>query len=427
MVVDHDRVMGEWSGHRWQDVPRTAALYCDDVRLMESLYMAGECERIYWKNRDRILRLTGWKWWNGDNPHTVYFTQGVLKRVAPGRRLPALLSLIERVRELGGGPSSPVGMLNSLFRASLQRPLRESTDTMPISRVWRGARIQAAVRHSTEYGPSDLWDMRSAFPNALRSTWVPRKWRHYTARMGEGLPDTQAAYVRAIVHIPWMMYGPLPDVGLHHPNFPTQTFVRGIWELSELKAAEAVGCTVFVLEYWTAHYFSQPFAEWGNLVDDLRESVSPHAKGLVKFAANRYVGRFAMDGHRERSRHVNGKEVWTVEKGQCLPESLSVHGMVTGSVRSTLYMEGIHPYPAHFIFCHTDGVALDMTAYDALGVPPSNHWRPKASMERLLLISPERYAYDPGVTERGRWRYVIAGVPEEADRRGFFVKRWAKG
>lgn len=417
-------MVGEWAGTAWSDVPAKAALYSNDVRPMHPLYESGQCEKVWWKKPQRIRSLTGWRWWDDRNgPHTVYFLRQTLSALPDERRFPAVLEFVNYVRSQGGAPGSPVGMLNGLLRISLPSVLVESCAMAPVHRLWRGARVQQRKGMNAEYGPTDLWDIRSAFPTAFREVPVPRRWKHYQGKGQEPLPDVEAAFVRAIVHVPWMMYGPLPDVALPHPDFPTG-WLRGVWTLDELRSAEAAGCDVFVLEYWTADTFRHPFRAWGTLVDELRASVSKDGARLVKMAANRYVGKFAMDGHRERSRMIQGTETWTVEHGHKRPESLAIHGQVTGNVRAKLYTEGIQPYPAHFTFCHTDGVALDATS-EELGHPPDGSWQVKAYMERLLLINPQRYAYRPGAEDRepGDWRYVVAGIPQPGAE-GFFATRW---
>lgn len=426
-VVDSERVVGEWTGDQWKDVPRKAALYANDARGMRALYQRGECEAIYWKKAARVRSLTGWKWYHPSG-HTVmvYYIKGTLSKVPEAERLAALLAFVGHVRSIGGSVSSPVGMLNSLLRVSLPHAFTESSDEVPTGYIWRGSRVQQANRVAAEYGPTDLWDMRSAFPSALASTYVPRKWREYECKPNGELPDVPSGYAWAYVRVPWMMYGPLPDVMLHHPNFPTECFLHGVWSFDELNAAREVGCDVFPVRYWVGSSYRQPFAEWGRMVNELRGTIDRNAVGLVKLAANRYVGRFAMEGHRERSFiDKTGKERWIVEKGQHRPDSLTVHGLVTANVRSRLFLEGIYPYPAHFVFAHTDGVALDAT-FEELGYhPPTPKWQAKAYMEKLLLINPQRYAYVPAADdlEPGDWRYIIAGIPEESGE-GFFHRRW---
>lgn len=162
------------------------------------------------------------------------------------------------------------------------------------------------------------------------------------------------------------------------------------------------------------------------MVAELRAAVPESSVSMVKMAANRYVGRFAMDGHREHSRMVNGELEWTIEKGHRRPESLTVHGLVTASVRATLFRDGIYPYPFHFVFCHTDGVALMADAAIDRRPPPRETWRIKAYMERLLLLNPQRYAYRPGADDPEPWRYVVAGVPEPVAA-PFFLRRWNRG
>ncbi len=429
-VVDSRTVLGEWQGRRWNKVPRKAALYCNDMRAMEPMYQRGECEKIWWQKKGRIKMLSGWKWWRetGD-PIRIYFLHGALDKTAEPERLGAILDMVSFVREQGGGPSSTAGMLHSMFRANLPAPLYESALEMPAESIWRGSRVQRRDKAAHEYNMIDLWDMRSAFPSALRSVPVPRKWKRYGIAGGgynPPLPQTEAAYIRAKVHVPWMMHGPLPDVGLHHPTFPTETWLRGVWSLDELKAAEAVGCTILIEEFWTGNHFSEPFRDWGNLVDELRGVMRPESIRLAKMAANQYVGRFAMDGYRMRSRMVGRQEAWIEEAGWKRPDSLTIHGLVTADVRTQLFTEGIYPYPVHFVFCHTDGVAL-MAESEAIGHPDDTKWTVKAYMEKLYLLTENRYAYRPGAEdfEPGDMRYVVAGIPEQVAE-PFFHKRWER-
>lgn len=427
-VIDENTVQGEWDGMSWADVPRKAALYANDTRAMRILYAQGKCEAIYWKKSARIRSLTGWKFYHPKGyTNQVYYLRSALARVPEHERLSAILAFVDFVRGLGGGVSSPTGMLNSVLRVSLPDSFRESSFGVPVDYIWRGSRVQQVTDMRSDFGPTDLWDMRSAFPSTLSHTALPRKWREYESKMGEDIPGAESGFAYAYVHVPWFKYGPLPDTMREHPDFPVDQFIHGVWSLDELRVAESVGCEVLMLRYWVGSSYRHPFEEWGRLVTELRESIDRNAVQLVKMAANRFVGKYAMDGHRERSYiDKTGKEKWIIEQGHKYPDSLTVHGLVTSEVRSRLFAEGIHPYPAHFVFCHTDGVALDAGA-EALGHPPTPDWQVKAYMERLLLVNPQRYAYRPGAEdiEPGDWRYVVAGVPQPGAE-GFFRKRWLK-
>jgi hypothetical protein len=423
MVLDADTVVGEWEGNRWRDIPKRAVLYVDDAPTMRPMYDAGEVEAIYWKKPGYMRSLSSWKWEHSDgHRHTIYDLRGTLKK-APDR-LAALLAFVDRVRSLGGAPTSPPGMLHALTRLSQVSEFREQGARFPGTFLWRGSRIERGRHDKMTFGATDLWDIRSAFPHALRTAHVPRKWRHVVT---DRIPEVESGFARARVDVPWFMHGPIPDVAKHHPDFPVETYLRGVWSLDELRAAEAVGCTVRVVEAWIGNSYRQPFADWGRLVDDLRASVPLSTVPLVKMAANRYVGRFAMDGHRERSRYVNGELVWIVEAGHKKPDSLTVHGLVTADVRARLYIDGIYPYPAHLVFCHTDGVALLTDASVDRRHPPLDRWRVKAFMERLVFLNPQRYAYQPGADDLGTdpWRYVCAGVPDEVAG-DFFRRRFLK-
>ncbi len=427
-VVDENTVAGEWGILPWLSIPRKAALYANDTRAMRVLYARGECEAIYWKKSAKIRSLTGWKWHHPNGYSVqVYYLNSALSRVPEHERLSAILAFVDFVRGLGGGVSSPVGMLNSLLRVSLPKTFIESSFQVPGEYIWRGSRVEQVKDMRSDFGPTDLWDMRSAFPSAFARTALPRKWHEVEAKMGEAIPEVESGFAYAHVHVPWFKYGPLPDSMFQHPAFPVEQWVRGIWSFDELRVAESVGCTVLMLRYYIGNSYRYPFEEWGRLVTELRESIDRNAVQLVKQAANRFVGKYAMDGHRERSYiDKTGKERWIIEKGHKYPDSLTVHGLVTSNVRSRLYAEGIYPYPAHFVFCHTDGVALDVNA-EALGHPPTPSWQVKAYMERLLLMSPQRYAYRPGAEDidPGDWRYVVAGIPQPGAE-GFFRKRWLK-
>lgn len=427
-VIDAETVVGEWAGNRWRNIPRKAALYVDNISTMRPMYHAGDVEAIYWKKRGHHRTLTSWRWFHpiDGHPHTIYYTKGTLARVPVEQRLAAILEYVTFVRFHGGGVSSPVGMIGGLMRTTLARPFMESSSNVPTDSVWRGSRVQRDNLTRSEYGPTDLWDMRAAFSSTLADLKVPFKWRRYEG--DKYLPDQgENGYARARVHVPWFAgeRGPLPDLSQPHATFPVNITLHGVWSFAELRAAEAVGCDIWLYESWTGNGFREPFKEWGGLVEELRSAVSLDARPLVKLAANRYIGRFAMSGNRERSRMVNGKEIWTAEKGHTRPQSLAIHGLVTGGVRADLFTDGIYPYPAHFVFCHTDGVALVADEYTESTRPPDDRWRVKAYMDRLLLINPQRYAYQPGVEDLdpGDWRYCIAGVPDEVAQ-GFFERKW---
>jgi len=424
VVLDTRTVVGEWVGRMWNDIPKRAVLYVNDAPTLRPMYDAGELEAIYWAKPGRLRKLSSWRWDHPDrHRHSIFILQGTLSKVPVEHRLAAVLAVIDKIREWGAAPASPVGMLNALQRISMTSTFRESSANAPGEYLWRGSRIERGKHFAVEYGPTDIWDMRSAFPRALTEVSIPTRWRRYKA--GKDLPEVESGFCHARVNVPWYMYGPLPDVWLANPTFPVETKLSGIWSLDELRIAQATGCEISPREYWVGNTSTQPFAEWGRMIDELRASVPESSVKIVKMAANRYVGRFAMDGHRERSRMVNGELEWVVEKGHRRPESLTVHGLVTADVRSTMFVEGIWPYPAHFIFCHTDGVALMTDASIDARPPPSKRWRVKTFMERLLLLNPQRYAYRPGPEDPAPWRYVVAGVPEEVAE-PFFLRRWGK-
>lgn len=424
-VIDARTVVGEWSGVTWKDIPPRAVLYANDTRDVRPMYDAGIVEANYWKKPGYMRTLSSWKWIHSDgHPHTIYDLRGTLRRVDPVERLAAILGYVDAVRAYGGAPSSPAGMLHMLTRITAPTKFRERSGRFPGTFLWRGSRVERSKHRQTEYTACDYWDMRSAFPTALRNVMLPGHWRHVVT---DTIPHVETGFARAKVDIPWMMYGPIPDLGKRHPDFPTETYVRGVWAFDELRMAQAVGCTVTVYEAWIGNAYRQPFSVWGQLVDELRATVPRAAVPVVKMAANRYVGRWAMDGWREHSRMVNGDPHWWAENGHRRPESLTVHGLVTANVRSFLFIDGIHPYPAHFIFCHTDGVALMTDETIDARPPPDDHWRVKAFMERLILLNPQRYAYMPGAddVDPEPWRYVCAGVPEEVAE-PFFHRRLQK-
>jgi|ERR1700675_1325922 len=415
IVVDCNRVIGEWEGERWKDIPSSAVLYANDVRDVDVRYQTGELIGNWWKSIGN-KRRTSWTY----RKQRIYFIRGTLDAIPIEQRLPTLLEFVGTVRDAGAAVGSPVGMLRSLQRVHCETAFIESSYGVPIQHVWRGPRIQQSSAVRGQFESVALWDIKSAYPTALTNVQVPRRWTDHTAMPHERIPDVPAGFALAIVRVPWMMYGPLPDVGIKHPtkNFPTDTFLKGVWSFDELHAAEAVGAEIFLLRYWIGNHYRQPFQEWGSIVRDLRANVGPDAERLVKMAANRFVGTLAMDGHQEHSWIENGIEQWSADSGRAHPTSLTTHGTVTSAVRAQLFQEGIHPFPGHFVFCHTDGVAL--LAEDMI---PSPRWVIKALMDALYLINPERYAYrtfpDP------KLHYITAGIPDIFAGR-FFERAWLK-
>jgi hypothetical protein len=424
---DSETVIGEWSGTRWADVPRKAHLYANNAADLRPRYQTGDLEARRWVRgtRSGYGRITGWTWNGPHGVHTITNLRGDMNRVPIPQRFQVLDEWASYMRSFGANVSSPSSTVSSVIRAGLDAPVYLAQDEdLPTDQLCRGSRIEHKGGVRAEFGHSYLWDIASAFPAALISLRVPnRRWREYPMGPRSPIP-TDPGFGHAVVHVPSMPLGPLPDKW--NPirlRFPTDDVLEGIWSLDELREAERVGCRVMLMSVWVSRQFATPFAEFGQLLADMRNNLSEGALRIAKRGANGQVGTFAREGHQLRSRYINGiEEVWEYG-GHCKPKGLGIHAQITGAVRSKLFGEGIAPNAEQFVSCHTDGVILQVTDTQLLGtgcgIIPGD-WDIKRDMEKVYLLDAQRYAWE----DSEGTHYSVAGIPSESVER-FFMRKWA--
>jgi hypothetical protein len=211
-VLDAETIIGEWSGTRWADVPRKAALYVNAKRDLGGRIDSGEIRSRYWI---RFLtderKLSGFDWVSpSGNAHRIHFLRDELDDYSTDERIEGLLAYVSMVRQANANVGSIAGMMGSVARASLTRRIRLPHDaTVPADSLWRGGRIEPRKGVRAGFGATVLWDMANAYPTRLANLHVPSGWAEYDASAHEKIPE-EPGFARALVVIPQMMLGPVP-------------------------------------------------------------------------------------------------------------------------------------------------------------------------------------------------------------------------
>lgn len=410
-VVDSRRIIGEWIGERWDDVPRKAALYVNArIDIHDRIINGDLTASVWYRANGRPSRISSWIWESpSGNVHKLYHLEGALDNVPIGFRFPAIVEFVDMVREAGANVGSLSGMMGSIERATITTTVRVPLDLgIPANRLWRGSRIQKRSGIQAHFGPTNLWDMPNAYPMRLAGLAVPVAWKEYPGHPRMDIPDEEGVAFAYVV-VPPMLYGPVPDTSMRR-KFPTDSELTGFWTLTELRAARDSGARVYLLRVWMGTVYRHPWRRWGNTVREMRHRAGAGARSLVKKGSVQYVGSIAAHGEVRHQRYVtpDHAETWTVGAPR-MPQAVAVHGLVTARVRTDLFTDAIERWGPSFVSCHTDGALLLDDERIVVG-RTSEEWRNKRKMQEVIILDAQRYAWrDYG----GEWHYVFAGIPEK--------------
>lgn len=416
IVTGPRTVRGEWPGHEWRKVPRNAVLYTPSHREVWPLVVAGLATAKRWKAHGIVsVDYDGRK---------IVNLRGELDDLSTPAKLATVIEWVQFFRDHGANIGSPGGMNYSLWRSTLHRKVVEYGD-VPGEHLILGGRQD--YQRMGEFENVELWDLTAAYGSTLGALMVPRKWKHHAGSFWN--EEAREGFARAIVRVPRMTWGPLPVPGLPYGSrllatgappprerFPIDRTLEGVWSHDELREAVRVGCDVEIIEYWSGVGARPVFAEWWQLMLEARETLSEAANRLVKWAANSLWGRFAACGSGSVIWYEDGWKHREKETRKVNPASLTIAGLVSGRVRARLYAEALDAWDFLAIACHTDGVWLPAgVKMEPNGGAPGN-WRIRYGSDRLLLLGPQTYRY---LGTDGRWRYVLAGIPDRAKERIF--------
>ena len=447
LLLNGEQAIGEdGEFHRLLNLPQDMRVFGSHEQVWDLLFTQGVGEALCWENEPIKWRPTKLKepgWINRGSDVRV------LRLDFPFDTRQALNGLIRWRDWLADYGASPQGSLGgsawSLLRARLGRTLFTSGGEPPPIRATIGGRMEVGPQGAPAsfQGRLQHWDLPAAYANVIGGLQYGGWWNRLPSNATQAHLDSLAVdhvvFARCRVDIPEQHIGPLPErprgrihgrlAWLFDPvPYPTGRTMQGVWTWAELQAARDHGCHIRLLEAWLhlpdpTHRY--PFRPWLESVKAGRD-MKGFAGAMAKATGNALWGQFVISSGR---RTVNG---WTKENGENRyarskrvptkggrPRAYDLGEYVTGLVRAELYrfMAGSGP---RLICAHTDGGWIQQTSFDPY---EREGWRVKETATQLRLIGPQTLAYKQG--DRGRWRYVVSGVPPQQARE-VFETQWAE-
>ena len=406
-VVSPSRVIGEWSGDTWDDVPKGAKLYTDEVKTLWSEVEAGRARVKLWKSTNRREKERGQATSIMYRGYTVFLTRGALEGLAEGDALYSLSQLADFYRAYGANIGSIPGMTKSLWRATLPRPLIECAPDFPQDALVLGGR-QGLIGRG-RYHDVRVWDLSAAYASTMGELLIPRRWHRYAS----GFPlDVPSGFARAEVTLPRVAWGPLPYRERRRMVFPIKDTLEGFWTLDELRACHEIGCRVTIRELWAAHGYRSAFDAWWTAIREGRKSLTGPAEKMLKASSNSLWGSFAAAGYPLWEYFEGGKHKITKAGGTLKPQSLTIAALVSAKVRARLFLEALADKP--IISCHTDGVVT----FGGVDLSPAHAgpgtWRLTNECYYVDILAPQVMRY---ITTDGEEIYKVSGAtPERAPK-----------
>lgn len=282
--------------------------------------------------------------------------------------------------------------------------------------AYRGGRVE--VHRFGATGPAEVWDMRSAFPWAMRQGRFPvGAWEASREIEPEGIYDATVECKGAV--------GPLP-VRCDGANvYPVGRF-RGTWFGEELAS---VGVRVEKVHAgWRAREFENPFNAYVDLLwaarhGDERVPIVQAAKLLLNslYGVIGHNGIVAGLATVTRKCKLEGRYVapgvvaWEIDKGQSLGANPAWSGIITSRVRRRL-LEAASAQVGRLVYMDTD--SLFLTGH--LGAPLGpldqgdglGQWRIQSTLDDMEMHAPKVYA----MRHLGTWRYRAKGVSTKLNK-----------
>lgn len=337
-------------------------------------------------------------------------------------------------------PGTMGGSSMSLLKARLNKKL-VCSHSWDISRLKQsaGGRITNGPNGPGDYsGVLTHWDLPAAYATEIGTVRYGGRWFQsgtHRAHLDDMHAKRVPIFIRARVYIPrGLAFGPLPTrprtplhplkaLLLQHSGrrYPTGKTVQGIWTYEEILSAEAVGCSVRIIEAWKhSSPMESPFRFWWAAVREGRE-MNGMAGLLAKTTGNALWGMFAMDPsiRGTTSIHYKPKGSKRIQTRKPKPRpyplpAVDLAEIVAGRVRARLY-GAIVSLGEDLLCAHTDG----LWATGASQLP--GDWRAKDRASEMQLLDPQRYRY----WSRGKPSVIYSGVPIEQSA-ATFERKWAE-
>jgi hypothetical protein len=429
LLVDHETVIDE----RCLQAPLVDA-------LAAGVQVWGDAGRLRELTRDGHGSAVLWRFvaigWHPDRAADVWPVRGlqIEQPENPAETMHGLRTWRNWLESYGAAPAGSLGGSGmSLLKATLRKPLWTAVGDVPPIRYTLGGR-QEAVPPTPRLIAGRLrhCDIAAAYAVTLGHAryggrWDRHDWRPLFRLMAEKDPTT-LLYARAVVDIPELAFGPLPDRprkqlgaaaqlfwALDQDAYPVGRRLQGTWSWAELMAAEAAGCRIVrVLDVWlhSASGIDRPFEAWLDAVMRGRE-LGGFAGRLAKATGNATWGQFAIAKGQKKIVAKGRDELVKLRGGNPSQRAFDLAEWISGSVRARLHAGMMHA-GADLICAHTDGL---WTA----GAPVPG-WRVKRTRDadELRLIDAQHLSHRK---RGGEWEYVVAGVldPEE-----WFERHWSR-
>lgn len=426
LLMGDGRVVGEHGDQlSFDDWPENTRCWCD-YDTVRQLVSDGNGEALCWNGEEISWRHkrheAGWNRRLSDVAviKLPFYDQHELT-------VRALAGWRDWLAGYGASPTSTTGSAAwSLLRARLERQLWTAMGTVPPLKQTLGGRQEIGPAGQGDFrGDLIQLDLPAAYASELGHLRYGGHWfktstlpRHDPAWWAQ---EGRCVFVRAIVAIPELPYGPLPRrnrkrvyglaAALLAAEYPTGKKLQGVWTWQELEQAVAHGARIVrIVETWV-HLAGdqQPFLPWWRAIEQGR--AMPGLAGLLaKTTGNALWGRFAMDSRFHgvrtiRSADKNGRltaRPFGFKGGR--PPSHDLAETVSGRVRAKLY-DAIMLAGDGLLSAHTDGIWCHTDRYLLADLPA---WRRKQEARRLELLDPQVLRYWP---KRGKAQTVFAGVP----------------
>lgn len=351
-----------------------------------------------------------------------------------------LLDVADWLAAYGVRAGSISASASNLYRATLDRELRVSSDPRLGASALYGGRQEAQLRLDGDgtpkvYSSMTSYDIRRAYPTAMGTRPYAASFREVPATTT--LDPEVPGLARATVIVPHgLPYAPLP-VRVPVPGRRVVSYqwgrLHGVWPWCELAAASQLGCTVLPSRVWAPRRTLDLFGSWLPVALGAEQLARPGARRLAKAIGNATWGLWAMRpsgaGLLRWEDDAGTRPVEVTRTAHYPRGGLHVAAETTARVRRRLLLEGIYGDGDGVpVYADTDGLIVRSTrpCPTPSGDRPGD-WRAKDDMRRLQIRAPQLYRFlcgkGCGITHR-KWHYVASGVSgDDLAERLFHARR----
>jgi hypothetical protein len=180
------KVIGEWQGDSWNDVPANAKLYVSRSTDVMPLIHSGTGKVRVWRNE----KITGFELFG----RRVSNLRGLLNEHSSEELLHELIRFAEWLRSYGANVGSMSGSGWSLWRATLDSALICYGEEPPPDALLHGGR---QGEKPGVYENIAIWDLTAAYAHTIGNMLIPTQWRRFK---GNAWPE--CGYIEANISIP---------------------------------------------------------------------------------------------------------------------------------------------------------------------------------------------------------------------------------